>query len=424
MRNTFIGLALLLACVFQVCAQDTAQHVVRGRMNSNAQQKKPYVILISVDGLRYDMAEKFGAKNLLRLSRRGVTTEYMSASFPSLTFPNHYTIVTGMYPSHHGLVSNRFYDREKNAVFSMHDRSIVEDSSWYGGVPLWVLAERQQMVSASYFWVGSEAPVDGYFPTYYYQYNTKRSMGGRISTVKDWLQLPEEKRPHLITFYFSEVDHAAHNHGPNSPEAAKAVRLVDRAIGRMAAMVDSLGLQVNFIVVSDHGMLDIDHSQLIRQPDAIDTADYRMTIEGALVHLYAKPGVNVKNTYQKLKASAKGYDVFLRDEMPAHWHYGRKDDRHGRIGDIVLLAKPPAYFQFAKGISKDSGKHGYDPAIKEMRASFYAWGPAFKQVKVAPFENVHVYPLVAYILGLEYSFSIDGKLEVLNQVLKNPQTKR
>ncbi|GAB3814882.1 hypothetical protein GCM10028895_08410 [Pontibacter rugosus] len=215
---------LALAGATPVFSQaDTAQHVVEGRRNSAEQQQKPYVIMISADGFRYDYADKYNAKNLQALRAQGVEAESMLPSFPSKTFPNHYTLVTGMYPASHGLINNYFYDPQRKESYSMRDRDKVEDSSWYGGVPLWVLAEQQQMLTASFYWVGSEAPVQGVRPTYWYTYNEKIPFESRVKTVVDWLELPEEKRPHLITFYMPEVDHAGHSYGPEAPETKAAV---------------------------------------------------------------------------------------------------------------------------------------------------------------------------------------------------------
>src|SRR4030095_11737852 len=191
-KKFFFIVCLLYSCISSAQA-DTAQKIVEGRENSIDQQQKPYVILISADGFRYDYAEKYRAKTLLALSSDGVRAAAMIPSYPSLTFPNHYTIVTGLYPSHHGFVNNYYYDPGRKASYGMRDAKAVKDGSWYGGTPLWVLAEKQQMLSASYFWVGSEADIQKTFSTYYYSYNDSTPMDQRIQAVVNWLKLPEEK---------------------------------------------------------------------------------------------------------------------------------------------------------------------------------------------------------------------------------------
>src|SRR5271154_7035099 len=164
-------------------AQDTTQHIVPGRFNSKEQQQKPYIILISADGFRYDLADKYKATNLLQLRSEGVNAAYMQASYPSLTFPNHYSIITGLYPAHHGIVDNTFYDKQKDQTYTIRNKKAVGDSSWYGGTPLWVLAEKQKMLSASFYWVASESAIQGVRPTYYYIYNDSISIDKRIETV-------------------------------------------------------------------------------------------------------------------------------------------------------------------------------------------------------------------------------------------------
>lgn len=405
--------------LFSLSAQDTTQQIIPNRFNSAAQQEKPYVILISADGFRNDFAEKYQAKNLLRLSNEGVCAASMQPSFPSLTFPNHYTIATGMYPAHHGLVNNSFYDENKKASYSMGRRDAVQDSSWYGGTPLWVLAEEQQMISASFYWVGSEAAVHGIKPTYFYYYNETIGIDKRIDIVKNWLQLPADKRPHLITFYFPEVDHGAHKYGTNAKETGDSVHFVDDAIGKLTSAVDALHLPVNYIFVSDHGMTDVDITNTIPLPSVIDTAKFKIPGGAdALVHLYAKDKNDVQPTYEQLKAVAKDYDVYLTTAMPVQLHYSKADDRYNRIGDIILIPHLPKVFNI-NNRKITPGKHGFDPALKDMQATFYAWGPQFKQhKKIGSFENIHVYPLVAKILGLSYTEKIDGNIKVLENILK------
>lgn len=404
-----------------ILAQDTTQQVIAGRTNNKEQYKKPYVILISADGFRADFAEKYHAVNLLRLSQQGVKAAYMQPSFPSITFPNHYSIITGLYPAHHGLVDNSFYDTVRDTTYSMANKTQVPDSYWYGGTPLWVLAEKQHLLSASFYWVASESNIQNTKPTYHYIYNDKIKIDARIQAVKNWLQLPENKRPHFITFYFPEVDHAAHNFGPDSRQTDTAVHFVDEAVGRLVAMTDSLHLPVSFIFLSDHGMTRVDNKNPLRLPAAVDPAKFHIPAGDALVHLYAKDRKDVLPTYLALQKEAKDYDVYLAEDMPHKWHYSRKDDHYNRIGDILLVPRAPKIFNLGTKPTSP-GKHGYDPAFADMHATFYAWGPAFKKhVQLKGFENVHVYPLIANILGLSYPKDmIDGKAEVLLPILKRP----
>lgn len=410
-------------------AQDTTQQIVPGRINRPEQQTKPYVVLISIDGFRWDLADKYNARFLKKMRDAGVQASAMQPSYPSLTFPNHYAIITGLYPAHHGLVDNYFYDPHKKASYKVSDVNAVTDGSWYGGVPLWVLAEKSGMLTASYYWVGSEAAIDSVRPTYYYKYNEKIPMERRISQAKSWLELPETQRPHLITFYFPEVDHMEHQYGVDAPQTAAAVRLVDQSIQRLYDSLTSTGLPINFIVLSDHGFANLDSTKYLSAP-VLDTNLYLMRGGSALVHIYAKDKTNTKASmksldklYKSLKSKTNThhnhYKVYKATRTPAHWHYRAKDDPHGRIGDILLVPDPPYSFSF--GGKKQLGAHGFDNRLSDMQATFYAWGPAFREhLKIKSFPNVAVYPLICKILGLTIApqQKIDGKLKVLSPILK------
>lgn len=397
---------------------DTTQQIISGRLNRSDMIKKPYVILISADGLRYDLADKFHAENLIRFRSSGVNADYLQPVFPSLTFPNHYSIATGDYPLHNGIVDNNFYDPAKKQTYRMSNKKGVEDSSWYGGTPLWVLAEQQGMLSASFYWVGAEAAISGTRPTYYYKFNTRIPIRDRISDLRNWLSLPEEIRPHLITFYIPDVDHEEHKHGVNSKETEQAVHYVDQSIGLLVRSVDSLNLPVNYIFLSDHGMVDIDTAHFISLSRTIDTSRFIIVNSEAVVHMYARNPADILPAYKKLKSAASGYKVYLANHLPARWHYNKKDDRFNRTGDIVLVSYPPKVFNL-KGYHLDPATHGFDPALNVMHATFYAWGPAFKEnLKIRGFENIHVYPLIADILQLKITEPVDGNLKVLEPILK------
>ena len=418
-NSSAVCLLLMLCFGTAALAQDTTQQITPGRFNSVAAQKKPYVILISIDGLRSDFVEKYNAKSLQAYGKSGVVADYMTSSFPSLTFPNHYSIVTGLYPAHHGLVDNTFFDEKANATYTMSNKKMVADPYWYGGTPLWVLAEKQQMVTASFYWVASEAPIANTKPTYFYNYNDKIKIETRIAQVKSWLSLPDKTRPHLITFYMPDVDDAAHNYGPDSKQAEAAVQYIDNVIKQMNEAVSSLNLPINFILVSDHGMALVNSQTPMRLPKAVDPAKFYIPSGSALLQLYAKDSSVILPTYNALLKEAEGYDVYLKENTPKDFHYNKTNDRFNRIGDIILVAKLPYTFSLS-GRPSSPGKHGYDPRLPEMRASFLAWGPAFKSgKKIKGFENVHVYPLVAKILGLQFDDkTTDGKLSVLKQTLK------
>jgi predicted AlkP superfamily pyrophosphatase or phosphodiesterase len=409
---------LLTVFVFSAAAQDTTQQIVPGRSNHPSQYQKPYVILISIDGFRADFTEKHGASFLQSVSQKGVRAEYMTPSFPSLTFPNHYTLVTGLYPAHHGLVDNSYYDTRRQQFYGMGDKQQVADGSWYGGTPLWVLAEKQQLLSASFYWVASEADIQHTRPTYYYKYNEQIGMADRINTVKNWLSLPEEKRPHLITFYFPQVDHDAHEYGPDDSRVTTTVQFIDSSINALQQALQPLGLPINYIVVSDHGMTAVNNKNPLPLPKAIDTSKFWIPRGDALLHLYAKDTATLAATYQALKKEP-GMNVYQLNETPAHWHNRAADDWHQRLGNLILTPQLPNIFSINnRPISP--GKHGFDNHHPDMRATFMAWGPAFKTgLRINGFENIHVYPLIANLLGLPFDEKeIDGRADVLKGILK------
>lgn len=400
---------------FGVSAQaDTTQYKIEGRVNLD--QEKPYVILISIDGFRYDYAEKHKTKNILKLANSGVKAKAMLPSYPSNTFPNHYTLVTGMYPSSHGIVDNSFYDPKRNEMYSIGKRETVIDGSWYGGVPLWSLAENQGLMAASLFWVGSESNIGGVSPSYYYNYHSAFSNDRKVEVVKEWLSLPEKVRPHFMTLYFPEVDSKGHAFGPDSPECLEAIAEVDRTIGKLVEEVNSLGLKnVNYVLVSDHGMIQVDTKDLLNLPQYVNDDKFTIMNSNTVVLLTAKDKKDIKPTFEKLRKEVKDYEVYLRKKMPKSLNFRSND----RGGDIVLMpVAPKAFRNFAPRTSP--GKHGYNvEKVPEMKAIFYAWGPAFKEnLEIAEFQNIHVYPMIAKILGLDVKHKIDGNLKVLKPILK------
>jgi hypothetical protein len=400
--------------------------VVEHGPNRAEQQAKPYVILVSLDGFRYDYPRIYHSPNLDALGARGASApEGMIPAYPSITFPNHYTIVTGLYPEHHGIAANAFYDPVRKQVYSYRDEQTVTDGTWYGGTPLWVLAEQQGMRAACFFWPGSEADVQGVRPTYYMKYDAKFPNRARVEQVLAWLQLPPERRPHFITLYFSDVDSAGHAHGPDSPEVAAAVREVDDEVGRLVAGVEKLNLRVDVIVVADHGMAKAE-GDWINLSDFFDTRRLEKSVESAM---YPRSEANAEKIFAALDGKSDKFRVYRNGQVPAGLHF----DGNLRAGDPVVVATgpylirvnaPPAGAANAMhSAGPPAGMHGYDPArMPEMKAIFFAAGPDIRSgEKVPPFENVNLYPFVARILGLDISHlqtgPVDGDLKVLQGLL-------
>lgn len=417
------------ACGWAGCAraQDSAP-VLTSEHGANSAEalKKHYVILVSLDGFRYDYAEKYHAENLLALAKAGASApDGMLPAYPSLTFPNHYTLATGLYPEHHGIIANSFYDPEKKQTYSLGNPATVTDGSWYGGMPIWVLAEQQGMRAACFFWPGSEAEIQGARPSYYLKYDEKVPNHQRVEQVLAWLRLPAERRPHLITLYFSEVDHQGHEHGPESPEVAAAVQVVDKEIGALEAGLKELSLPVDVIVVADHGMAAVQGDWITLDQYFPDANAFEKMVGGSL---YAKSDADAQRAYEALHGKSDKFEVYRRAQMPARLH----DDSNPRSGDPIVVANGPYLVRISAPPSigltehKQVGAHGFDPArVPDMKASFFAAGPDIRGgVTVATFENVDIYPLVAKLLELDITHlktgPIDGELRPLQLILQSP----
>ncbi len=421
MKRLFLGF-FIVRSVLAFCQTDTAQIVAPDRKNTPQAITKPYVILISADGFRHDYAKKYNAKNILKLAENGVSAKAVIPSYPSITGPNHYTMITGLYPSHTGFVDNYFYDKKRNDLFGMSMQSKISDGSWLGGTPLWSLAEQQGMLSASLFWVASNSDAGGTRPTYYYNYHEKFTADEKTNIVLNWLKLPEDRRPHFITFYFPEVDKNGHLYGSESLEVQNAVQFVDDAIGKLIEKVNELQLpNVNFIFVSDHGMIDVDIEDTLEIPALLqDKNRFIINNSQTLLRITLKNESEVNQVYRELKKNkSKDYKVYLTENFPKRLHYRTADDRFNRIGQILLVPNAPKIF-LEPTSKKTPGKHGYSPfKVPEMKASFAASGPAFRKgKKVGQFRNVNIYPMVAEILGLKITQPINGKSCTAKKVLK------
>lgn len=391
-------------------------HVEHGP-NTAAARKAHYVVLVSLDGFRWDYTARYGAPHLLALGKQGVwASQGMIPSYPSLTFPNHYTLVTGLYPEHHGLIGNSFIDEAKKDSYALNKVSAVTDGSWYGGTPLWSLAESQGMRTACFFWPGSEAEIAGQRPTYYLHFDDKIDPEARIAQVIAWLRMPEADRPHLITLYYSSPDHEGHSFGPDAPETVAAVHRVDGYIGKLKAGLDATGLPIDLVVVSDHGMVKVE-GDWVTLDDFADLKGFET--DGQL--LYAKTEADRERVYRQLKNASPKFSVYRLKDVPAALHF----NENPREGDPVIVPNGPYVFRAhapepgKKNLPPLAGMHGYDPrTMPEMKSSFFAAGPDIAQGKtVAPFENVNLYPWIAHLLGLTAP-KTDGSLDVLAPLLK------
>ena len=382
---------------------------------------RPTVILISLDGFRYDYLEKYSAPNLHRLASSGVRAEALLPCFPTYTFPNHYSIVTGLYPAHHGIVANEMYDPGFDATFALSDRS-ANEGRWWGGEPIWVTADKQGQKTASVFWPGSAAPIAGMRPDHWEPFDEQVSPAERVAKILGWLDLPAEERPTLLALYFGEVDHAGHQHGPDSPQVGAAISRVDTAIGALLDGLHQLGIEdrVNIIVVSDHGMAPASPDRVIFLDDYIDLSHVRVPTRGSLLTVWPAPGE--KDAVLARLQKVPHLRVYRRENVPERWHYSG----NARIAPIIAVADEGwtiTGHEYARSHDFRKGQHGYDNNLRSMQAIFIAHGPAFKPgTNLPPFSNLDVYELMAYLLHVQPAPN-DGTLEVFRRVLAGKPAK-
>lgn len=389
----------------------------------------PHVILISLDGFRYDYVERFQPENLKKFIADGVAANSLIPSFPSKTFPNHYTIATGMRPEKHGIVDNSFYSAERNTEYKINKREEVTDGTWYAGTPLWVLAEQNGMKAASYFFVGSEAAIQDVRPTYYYDYDGSVNNLTRVSKVFEWLQLPDSLRPRMITMYFSDMDDLGHRFGPsNDLQLSTRLNQLDRELGALFEGVKSLDLDVNIIIVSDHGMKDVSLENRIPLENLLNGVKARVVNSGALAHIYLEDPSQKAKVLDELSNKKGAFKVV----DPIKKEYYKDLSSFGdRIGDILILADLGSYLVdteaylevVARRMRIDQsdlrGEHGFSSEYPEMHGIFYANGPQIhSKMTINSFDNIHIYPLICKVLGLPVPEEVQGELSVLEPILK------
>lgn len=375
---------------------------------------KPYVVMVSFDGFRHDYMEMFDTPNFDRMAAEGARADGLIPVFPSLTFPAHYSIATGLYPGTHGLVTNTFYDRELDRTYSLSDRETVEDGRWYGGEPIWVTAEKQGMVSAAFYFVGSEADVQGIRPSYWKRFDPIIPNEVRVDTVLTWLGLAEEERPHFVSLYFAEADYAGHRFGPGeSPELAGAVEHVDQALGRLLDGLDELphSEQVFVVLVSDHGMSGVRPEGHYALDEVADLSGVRLTSGGTVGILFVEGG---EERIEELRARLDGgmpyAEVYRSHEAPARLNL----HGHPRFGDLVVVPEEGYTIGIGPRRGSSRGMHGWDPRFRSMHGIFLVRGPGIDPgTRLPRIEGVDIYPFMARVLGLEPAEGIEGDPEAL-----------
>lgn len=381
------------------------------------------LILISIDGFRSDYLDRFQPPALLRLATGGARADGLIPQFPSKTFPNHYTIVTGLTLAHHGIISNNIRDKEIPGAFTLSNREVQKDPRWWGGEPIWNTAEKQGRKSAAMFWPGSEVVIGGMRGTYWMPYDDDMPHADRIEKVLDWLRLPKEQRPSFLTLYFSDVDNAGHDKGPDSVEVKNAVQKVDASISDLIGGISQLGMtdRVNYVIVSDHGMSALSPDRMIVLDDYIDVQTADVVDWSPVLALTPMDG-DVDRLYAALKGKHPALDVYRSSELPEAFGLAG----HPRLPAIVAVAKDGWLITSSREVNRwgqpdrhaPGGAHGYDARAQSMQGLFIASGPKIKSgMRVKAFDNIHVYELMCAILGLQPAKN-DGDPAVTRDMLR------
>jgi predicted AlkP superfamily pyrophosphatase or phosphodiesterase len=384
------------------------------------------VVLVALDGFHPSYLERAPSRHLRRLAQEGVRARWLVPVFPTVTFPNFYSIATGLYPEHHGIVSNNMRDSALGR-FSLRDQSAVRDPRWWSGPgePIWVTVVRQGKRAATFFWPGSDVAINGVRPTYYKLYDKRVPNAERIRQVLAWLSLPGEQAPALVTLYLGDVDDAGHDFGPDAPQTDSAIARVDSAVGALMTGLEERGLdqRVNLVVVSDHGMARLDPKQVIYLDDYIDPATAEVIDQGPFLSLAPRPGFQ-NQVYRRLRRAHPHLTIYRKSEVPAAYHYRE----HSRIPPIIGVPDEGWIVTSRRSAASlqrfTPGGHGYPPERESMRAAFLACGPAFrKRASIEPFQNIHIYALLAEVLRLRPAPN-DGALDSVQSLLSEARSRR
>jgi len=407
-RNILIHVSVLF--LLASCKNNGTSHL------PEADPIESYVVVVSFDGFRWDYADIYDTPNFRELAIHGVRASRMIPSFPTKTFPNHYTLATGLYPDHHGILNNSFYASDLGGIYRIGDPVMVTDGAAYFGEPIWVTAEKQGVKSACYFWVGSEAEIMGVRPSYWTTYDGSIPYRDRVDQVIDWLSLPMSKRPALVTLYFDEPDYTAHRAGPESEATGKAIAQLDSILGYLRTEISNLEHKdrINLIVLSDHGMAPVSADKYVNLNDYIKE-DWAINVVGGNPVYLVQPEEDCADSIIRVFRGMEGVNAWQKEDIPERLHFGS----HPRFPGIVVLADST----WSLGTDPDpsgyaGGAHGYDNAFTDMHTIFYAEGPFFKEnVEAASFSNVEVYGIIAHLLDLDPA-KTDGDLSHVSGLFK------
>lgn len=415
MNATFSRLAAIFTSI--------AAMAFAGCVTRPAAPAHPSVLLVSIDAFRPDYMDRGLTPHLVAMAHDGARAPYMLPSFPSLTFPNHYTLVTGRVPDRHGIVNNTMRDPALGK-FSLGNREATSDGRWWAEAePIWVTAQKRGLHTATMFWPGTEAEIHGVRPDHWIPFDDSLSSRARVDKLLSWIDGTPGAKPAFDTLYFDAVDHAGHEFGPDSPQVDAALREVDDALGYLVDELRRRGLYdgMNLIVLSDHGMADVPRGNIVFADEETDLAALDAVSYGVMATFNPQPGKDTSAAVARLLGPHAHMRCYRKEDLPARLDYGK----HPRVPAFLCLADTGwaivSHDVLAKRTQPMSrGEHGYDNLDPSMRALFVAHGPSIARgVTVAPFPNVDVYPLLAHLIGIE-PLPNDGHLDDLRGALAIP----
>lgn len=388
---------------------------IRAQDQAKKTTTKPLVILVSLDGFKPSYLSKTDTPHLLGLATQGAQSRGLISAFPSLTFPNHLTLVTGQTPDQHGIVNNTMTDPSTAQRFTLGSREAVENPLWWQEArPIWVTLRQQGKIASTLFWPGSESPIQGLMPNDWLRYDHGMTHEARLATLMSWLNRPEDQRPDFATLYFSDVDSAGHAAGPESQAVKSAVQKVDQSIGKLVEMLRDKNLLANttLVIVSDHGMALAPESQVIQVKSllsAFPAATWEWLGATAAVRLNGEPAEGVMQVLSTLPHVS----CWLKSAIPQRFQFGT----HRRIPDIVCLSEIGYSISDNPEKKGPLGQHGYDPEHPDMHGILIVTGPRIKQTELGWVKNLEVYGLLTQLLRIT-EISNSGKSLLHQEIFK------
>jgi alkaline phosphatase D len=380
-------------------------------------EEKPYVIVLSMDGFRWDYNDIIGTPNLDKIAERGVKSKGLQPVFPTGTFPSHYSMASGLFPDNHGLVANTFFNVELQQEYRIRNRTAVENPKFYEGEPIWNTARKQNIFTASYFWVGTEAPIGGLQPNIWKSFDNNVTYTQRIDSVIAWLERPQNERPQLIMFYFDDPDKTTHGDDPvHGKKTHDMVKFCDSLIGVLDQKLQALPIakNIHLIIVSDHGMTSVSAERVVYLEDYLPKSWIGYNSFGSPMCLMTIHSEKLDSALLML-SNVRHITAWKPSEIPKHLNFGTNPN----IGNLVVLADSAwsVAYDRSRQFTKE-GDHGFDNENRDMFGIFYAYGPKFAKNKIVPeFMNFQLYNIIAYLLNIKPA-QTDAKLEDVNFLFK------